>query len=650
MAGKGAVGIIATEDGGVGWGQDRLPSPLTSVRDVSCASPSACVAVGDVKQGSGVLTGVTLQSNDGGQSWGSTTTVPGVAVMLGVACASTLQCVAVGYSPSDRATAVSTGDGGATWQAAHVPLGAGELDAVACATSNVCTAVGSASSGGVVLGSTDGGGTWVVESAPRTADAYDGVSCASPSSCVVTGNDTLADGRGTALVTATTDGGATWTGTVRFARGTVLRSIDCASVSWCVAVGLRVPGATSQTVGAIWTSDDGGLTWTLTSPPGKLLALNAVSCASTAACEVVGETLGNKESAYGQTGAALGTTNGGTHWSGQSLPFGLDDFAGVSCATSLVCVTVGNDLERGGAFIAYTTTGGQSGGIEEAPASIVALRAVTCPTPTVCVAVGDAAVRRGAKGGPGAAVIRSTDSGATWRVVFEDRRLSGAGAVSCRSALVCDVVTSPGRFAPDLGDPASRLLRTADGGTTWSHVAVPRAFTSIGGITCTSTRGCLLYGSTAAGPRRPRAAVAVTADGGSTWSSPLVLAAGRSVSTAACASARRCTAVVVTRRGTTTLMRTLDGGASWRPFGSLPRADAIDALSCGTPLRCTALLSEHGGPVLQSIRSEDGFASFAASRMPGIVRPSLSCSAAGVCLAVGNAEGNGESAILKFAP
>src|SRR5205807_988086 len=121
---------------------------------VACASTSACTAVGDYTNSSGVI--VTLAERWNGSSWAiqSTPNPSGAqaSVLSGVACASTTACTAVGRYDSSGVTAtLAEGWNGSSWtiQSTPNPSGAQDitLSGVACASTTVCTAVGNYNNG-----------------------------------------------------------------------------------------------------------------------------------------------------------------------------------------------------------------------------------------------------------------------------------------------------------------------------------------------------------------------------------------------------------------------------------------------------------------------------------------------------------------------
>jgi hypothetical protein len=115
----------------------------------SCASASACTAVGYQQLSSGRL--VTLAERWNGTSWATQTTANpagGAAVLSGVSCASATACTAAGYySPSNAEPTAPFAEGwnGTTWTLQIPPTPATDdspLNGVSCTAASTCTAVG----------------------------------------------------------------------------------------------------------------------------------------------------------------------------------------------------------------------------------------------------------------------------------------------------------------------------------------------------------------------------------------------------------------------------------------------------------------------------------------------------------------------------
>jgi photosystem II stability/assembly factor-like uncharacterized protein len=233
------------------------------------------------------------------------------------------------------------------------------------------------------------------------------------------------------------------------------------------------------------TTTDAGISWSVHSIPippdvqqlpsyGSLPAettywpgiVDAVACTGRGICNVVAQVLNNNSQTAGiipDTVLFLRTTDGGLTWTSSTLP----------------------------------ETSAESGFEVQVPGGNGA--SLACPTESTCVAVSALAGFNPAQGFVDA--WRTTDSGKTWSETQIPGLHQVFSGISCPSAEVCWIPTG------------ASVLRTSDGGVTWSSIPTPP---SMGGqtISCTSPRDCLLGGDL----------MASTSDGGQSWS-PVVLPA-----------------------------------------------------------------------------------------------------------------------------
>ncbi len=253
------VAPLAEEWNGSHWTAQPVPEPMdtytASLSAVSCSGPAACLAVGtytgDGRSG-------LLAENWNGSTWTSESTPPTsdeYASLTGVSCTAPTACTAVGISVSDDDIEEPLAEfwNGTAWtvQTTPTPMGSAgsSLDAVSCTLATACTAVGSSATDNSVepLAETRNGTTWSVQATPAVAglDAY-------------------------------------------------LNGVSCTSPSDCTAVGYTY-GATSPdgfveeaTLAEVWD----GETWTVPTipdPSGTGSNLLAVSCSATETCTAVGD-------------------------------------------------------------------------------------------------------------------------------------------------------------------------------------------------------------------------------------------------------------------------------------------------------------------------------------------------------------------------
>ncbi|TMC51113.1 MAG: hypothetical protein E6J14_01365 [Chloroflexi bacterium] len=279
-----------SNDGGSTWSGGALPEGVTGLGNVTCATPTSCVAIGFFLHPQFSI-GAAVFTEDGGSTW-SRGSLPTSGELIALSCPSSSRCVTIAIDLGLRAQkTLLTTDGGHSWSATALP-GDAEPDndsddswatgalpgsrpnelivsSISCPTTSRCVAAGGSSSLGsrpktLLLYSTDGGASWGETTLPSgLAAQLDAVSCPSASRCVVVGS---ASGVGMALFSA--DGGASWLQAAVPGSLVELDAVSCWTPSDCVSVsGLAGPGAGSGSgpapptpTGAVFTHD-GGVSW-----------------------------------------------------------------------------------------------------------------------------------------------------------------------------------------------------------------------------------------------------------------------------------------------------------------------------------------------------------------------------------------------------
>jgi hypothetical protein len=281
------------------WSVQRTPEPAGArfavLRDVSCPSARACVAVGDFELVPGFFRPYVLRWD--GRAWSveATPAVPGatLATLSAVSCPSARSCMAVGeqiVGPGARTLALRR-DGGA-WAvvrtAEHPATTFSLLADVECRRPDACVAVGQA-----VVDSVPGplaqrwdGRAWAIEPTERPPAlrqaTLSSVSCPRLGACVALGFYEASPN--TFATLAEHQAGGSWT--LRPAPspgGATLGSVSCPAQRRCTAVG----GGTAP-LAAVWD----GVSWTqqpAPTPPGATRAgLSDVECVRRRACVAVG--------------------------------------------------------------------------------------------------------------------------------------------------------------------------------------------------------------------------------------------------------------------------------------------------------------------------------------------------------------------------
>ena len=359
-----AVGVLVTlvlasaaVAAGSGWKVQRSPNPsgaiYSQLNGVSCASRSACVAVGQYTKDH--TTYSTQAEGWNGRKWSiEPTPTPGGAYgdLRSVSCAGAKACMAVGGYQTTTDVALAERWNGKKWTVLHptIPAGAAASDfyGVSCTSPRACTAVGyvDQASTYLTLVETWNGTRWSVRQTPNRPHASQNklyaVTCTSRSACMAVGlstqrgsdiSSTLAErfnGRKWSLVYTPRPAGAI------FAE---FQGVSCVAANACTATGdyQKTPNH-SRTLAERWN----GKKWAIqktpnpTTDPNKYLY--GISCTAANACTAVGYTSGN---------VVWDTTIveqwNGHKWSVQRSPSpGSDsELLGASCSSTSDCMAAG---------------------------------------------------------------------------------------------------------------------------------------------------------------------------------------------------------------------------------------------------------------------------------------------------------------------
>jgi photosystem II stability/assembly factor-like uncharacterized protein len=302
---------------------------------------------------------------------------------------------------------------------------------------------------------------------------------------------------------------------------------------------------------AVWLQPERGLTPLVWEPQtsGVAVRLRGISAVSSTAAW-----------ASGAGGTVLRTTDGGTSWQRRPVPDadGLDfrDVEAMS-ATTAVVLSIGNG---GASRIHQTLDGGATWHERFRSADPKAFfDAIAFADARHGVAVSDAVDGR-------FVILQTADGGQTWTPVPADRLPAARGGEGAFAASGTNV-TLAGRDHIWLGTTAGRVLRSTDGGRTWTVHATPVATGEATGIFSIAfrdrTHGAIVGGNY----RDERAAmdnVAVTADGGATWTRPSGTGLSGFRSAVAWVPRREHALLAV---GPTGADWSDDDGRTWRPAG-----------------------------------------------------------------------------------
>lgn len=275
---------------------------------VSCTTPNSCIAVGWYATAGG--TQEPLAESWNGHAWSlESTPVPtgaGAATFSAVSCATSTACVAVGsyQNAGGHQRPLTERRTGGVWTVETTPLPSsalqGRLTSVSCTSVASCVAVGEYLNGSITVGRGHAhqpmavvwnGATWAAESIDRPAGApasyLGGVECSGPASCTAVGWFTGTSKTQTAMIEAWN--GATWAmqpaGDVDDA---VLAGVTCDGSADCTAVGATRDGSTLA-------EGSDGTGWHVQPTPNRAASprqLQAVACVSPVSCVAVGSSVG----------------------------------------------------------------------------------------------------------------------------------------------------------------------------------------------------------------------------------------------------------------------------------------------------------------------------------------------------------------------
>lgn len=445
--GSGGPGSSPTESGplaerwnGRQWSQASAPVALktggygsSTFTQVSCASPTLCVALGTLdweNGGDGSGSGWIAQRWNGSAWVGVLGTSPNEDNLAsrqlnGISCSAGHACTVVGATYNVNEAGTFTRVWHLTSRDSSVQQSPNELvpadfslNDISCPSADNCVVVGAygdAAGNGRSLVERWDGVSWSIEAAPGSGLLR--VSCASTSFCLALGGLDLDEWNGVAwssVATALPDstslaavscvsasacmgvaGGPSgpvsewWNGTTwslqQFAQlppstGPLDVSISCGSVTTCAAVvsrplspGLPVPEG-QPPIAESWN----GTSWTLdVQPTSSSGGLSSVSCPSASFCSAVGFL----SDPSGETAAAAAEAWNGNTWTIESAPQGAG-LVDVSCAAADACTAL-----AGGTSI--QTWDGQAWTTQPpAPGATGSLTRIACESATSCTAVG----------------------------------------------------------------------------------------------------------------------------------------------------------------------------------------------------------------------------------------------------------------------
>ena len=271
-------------------------------------------------------------------------------------------------------------------------------------------------------------------------------------------------------------------------------------------------------------------------------------------------------------GVISSTANAGQAWSDDKLPPGISALDAIDCISNSSCVAVGQGA------ILHTTNGGSSW-TYETPSAQTTLLAVTCATSTVCISTG---VSPNPTGAPFGVIMRSTDGGVSWTAINLGSLVSGLEAVTCATVTHCIAV-------------GSQIWTTDDAGLTWQQEFASGGIGSLQSVACASTTYCVAIGANPEGlsEKSAQAFAVVTQDGGGTWNQLTLPDGSAALHTVTCPTATSCIAAGPnqggTYQGSPTYSTSSDGGKTWTATTPPTGISDVAGLACSSANSCVVV-------------------------------------------------------------
>jgi photosystem II stability/assembly factor-like uncharacterized protein len=247
---------------------------------------------------------------------------------------------------------------------------------------------------------------------------------------------------------------------------------------------------------------------------------------------------------------------------------------------------------------------------------------LTCPSATTCEVVGafsEAGV-----------VMRTTNGGASWSDQPVPPGVGELRVISCRSTSVC---VAAGEYTPVDGVYGEVALHTTNGGATWVAKKFPAGIGQFSAISCPTASVCEAFAANATGSGGEATR---TTDGGTTWVNKAIPGVSQTLAIS-CPSPTTCEGVGLNNRDYAMTLRTTNGGKTWATK-TLPDKEAqyLGSVACQSAKVCEAAGTIQAAPLV--LRTINGGASWKPETVPAGLSDgdvaSLSCPSAPVCTAI----------------
>jgi hypothetical protein len=525
--GNTSGGVFGEYWDGSTWTIQLMPgvsSGTVFLNAISCAAANACTAVGfEVNNQTGVEAPLVEVWN--GSAWhvqkSPTPAGAAGAELTGVSCASATACTAVGdFQKSRSQLPFAESRATSTWQLETVPLPAGTLaafpSAVSCSAADDCTAVGTYATQTQELSLAErwNGFAWSLETVPTPAGAFattlSSVSCTSASDCEAVGGAVSQTGSGPL---AERWNGSTWSvQTTPTETGGFLAVVSCPSSGSCTAIGS--PGATGAPARLRPGSQLPRPGLLSVAPRVSSLGLRSLRAASgspsrrspsvyalAVAAPLFGRSADRQLRTAGAPSLTLAEQWNGTSWSVVPVP-GFTGAAssqpfGVSCGSAHSCFATGyyTDSISGDQLPLLERWSGSRWTLASLPipSGTVDTRLfdVSCTAANACTAVGEALTHTTAT------AFADRWNGITWTAQHVPGKAglgSALGSVSCTAANACTAVGA--LLNRSTGEDST--LAEFWNGSTWTVQPTPgesgSSSSDLFSVSCTSADACMSAG------------------------------------------------------------------------------------------------------------------------------------------------------------
>jgi photosystem II stability/assembly factor-like uncharacterized protein len=263
-------------------------------------------------------------------------------------------------------------------------------------------------------------------------------------------------------------------------------------------------GSSQPAGGVVVTTNDAGAVWNPATAPAGALTVKSVLCASPADCLAIvsdGSQMWSAQSAnFGQTWQRFG-----------NLPasfLGSDDLSCVVGGACLVAGYVPTSSGHGQGAVALSGNAGQTWALTTVPSGTGILLSAACMSGSMCVAGGTKSTTVNAIVPAPAELLRSADGGGTWTDVTDAPPVDDVYDMECPTAAVCAMVGTHWAGNPPVATGA--VAQSADGAAAFEASSAAYIPITLRALSCPTPAGCVAVGGdtvariTLVTPRQPR--------------------------------------------------------------------------------------------------------------------------------------------------